>query len=298
MMSMLGFKVCIPAKCILSGEFINNQKGYAIISPFERYKLVLKYYPNEIKTIRTITGEGFNSTQIILWSVISRALELLGKECSLLTGYFELNCNIPPCNGLGFFAALYYAVAEWLVYYGLMQRSNLFDFTLKLESSLRASSNGADIAGVMSPSLIMYSYSREIKKLNPTWHPHLYISSTKETTISDDCMQKINEMRLLEPSKAALVDEKMITSSIETRHALESNQKYRLFLLADALNLANECYFEWGLISERVKNHIDILKKYALACKIIEAGYGGYVLSLWKQEPTVDLPFKLYRVNI
>jgi len=35
------------------------------------------------------------------------------------------------------------------------------------------------------------------------------------------------------------------------------------------------------------------LKKHALACKIIGAGFGGHVVSLWENTPPENLPFEL-----
>ena len=53
-----------------------------------------------------------------------------------------------------------------------------------------------------------------------------------------------------------------------------------------------------GFGLQKLNDHINILKKYALACKVIGAGYGGHVLSLWETEPQIDLPLKLHRLKM
>lgn len=297
-MLIMNFKILLPAKCILSGDYVVVNNGFAIICPYRRYNLELQYFPSDIKTVRTISGEGFNSMQLILWSIISQAFNFLDEDHFQLTGHFALKCTIPPYSGLGFYAALYSAVAEWLVYYGLLSRSDLFEFALKLESGCQIRTNGADIIGVLSKGIITYSSSHQVCDLRHTWHPQLYISSSGEKQISQDGLVKINEMRKQDPQKVACIDEQMRTATFETKQALESDREHRLYLLADALNLANECYYGWDLVSEQLENHINILRKYALACKILGVGYGGHVLSLWKEKPDVDLPFKLHRLII
>ena len=244
----MSFETHLPAKCILSGEYTILKKGFAIVCPFEKYELSLSYTPGDIKTVRTISGEGFDSMLIILWSVVTQALEYLGEKPNELTGTFKIKCSIPPCSGLGFSAALCVSIAEWAIYCGYISKENLFDFALKLEDNFHLKSSGVDVAGVMSKKVIMYSATREITNLALAWHPYLYISSSGEQSITKHCMERINELNKTEPERVTNAEEKMRVASIKTKEALESDNNNRLALLSEAINMGNECYYEWDLV--------------------------------------------------
>lgn len=290
----MNFKVLIPAKCILAGEHTILQRGHAVVAPFNKYHLSLKYTPNnKIKTLHTISGDGINSMQIILWPIVRRAFELLNKDICQLTGLFDIKSTIPPCGGLGFSAALCVAVAKWAIYYEILPPEQLFDFAVKLEDCFHGKSSGLDIAGVMSEGIIQYFSTREIAPLRLAWQPNLYISSSGESSFSESCIKKVNELRKNDAAKAKLIDDKMFCSSVLVKKALEQPQETGLPLLIAAINMANECFYDWDLVSPKLDEHLKQLKKTALACKIIGAGFGGHVVSLWKEKPPKDLKLKL-----
>ncbi|MCA0403451.1 MAG: mevalonate kinase [Proteobacteria bacterium] len=293
----MSFSAEIPAKCILAGEHTILQRGHAIVVPFNKYQLSLTYTAdNNIKTLHTISGDGINSMQIILWPVIRRAFELLDKDIFNLTGFFDIKSTIPPCGGLGFSAALCVAVAKWAVHYGILPASQLFDFAVTLEDGFHGKSSGLDIAGVMSENIIQYFSNREIAPLAMNWKPNLYISSSGESSFSESCIKKVNRLREKDKVKAEAIDDKMSYSAILVKQALEQESKKGLPLLSAALNLGNECFYEWDLVSPKLNDHLIELKKAALSCKIVGAGFGGHVISLWEDIPPKDLSFKLIPV--
>lgn len=60
--------------------------------------------------------------------------------------------------------------------------------------------------------------------------------------------------------------------------------------LRQSIELAEDCFQKWGLITEDLKRHIRDLKKAgALAAKPTGAGLGGFVLSLWDCPPPDSL---------
>ena len=60
--------------------------------------------------------------------------------------------------------------------------------------------------------------------------------------------------------------------------------------LAKSMGLAAECFEQWGLSDGAPGEHIQWLKEHgALAVKPTGSGGGGYVLSLWKEEPPVEV---------
>ncbi|STX50796.1 mevalonate kinase [Legionella busanensis] len=296
----MSFNIEIPAKCILAGEHSILERGFALVVPFNKFKLSLNYYPDEMKTMHTISAEGNNSLGIILWPVLSKACQLLNKDPHKLTGFFQMESTIPPCSGLGFSAALCVAVAEWVIQQGYLTRANLFDFAIELENMFHKKSSGVDIAGVTSNHIIQYSFNKEVAKISPCWEPELYISGSEEKSITRLCVEKVRELKKSDPKKAKEIYEKMALAVELIKFSLESDDKEtQLSYITQGLTLGNQCFYDWGLTSQALTQHIKQLETYnTLACKVIGAGVGGYVLSLWKETPPQNLPFKLHRLNL
>lgn len=290
----MSFNVKIPAKCILAGEHLILERGYAIVAPFHHYYLTLNYEPNTIKTMYTISAEGNNSLGIILWPAICKAYELLQKDPHTITGFLNIKSTITPCGGLGFSAALCVAITEWIIYQGLLSRSELFQFAVRLEDMFHQRSSGVDIAGVTASNIIKYDLNHEISAVNMTWQPLFYISSSNETSFTGPCVKKVLKLKQENPAKSERIYEKMLRAARLIKNALEENNEASLHILAQGLTLGNECFYEWELVSPQLHNHIQQLKQHALACKIVGAGFGGHVLSLWKEPPPANFPIKLY----
>ncbi|MBN9230879.1 MAG: mevalonate kinase [Legionella sp. 40-6] len=289
------FRTQVSAKCILAGEHYIVHGGTAIVFPFNHYTLTLSHQPAAIKSMRTISGEGGNSLGIMLWPVICKAYEYLDLNPYQLTGYFEINSTIIPCGGLGFSAAICVAVTQWLIYQKLIPASDLFQFARRLEDMFHKKSSGIDILGVLAKNMIHYTAEGEVVPLETNWRPNLYISSSGEQSFTEPCVNKVNEFLRNEPQKAEQVFKKMADSVELIKKALECNSAEQGHeLLAEGLHLGNQCFYDWDLVSDKLHTHLEILKKHACAAKVVGAGFGGHVVSLWKQKPPENLPFKLY----
>ncbi|MEK6554646.1 MAG: mevalonate kinase, partial [Bdellovibrionota bacterium] len=60
--------------------------------------------------------------------------------------------------------------------------------------------------------------------------------------------------------------------------------------LAQALDIARDCFQQWGLCGDELNKHMDILSEEgSLSVKPTGSGGGGYVLSLWSQPPPASL---------
>ena len=291
----MDFVTVVPAKCILACEHVIINQGFAIVAPFKHFSLSLSYTENKVKTIKTISGE-VSSLPIYLWMVIRNALELVNQNPQELTGFFDLKNNILVGAGLGFSAALCVAVAKWAVYYGLIKQTELFEFAVQLEDIFHVKSSGVDIAGVLAEDITKYYSTHETSLIAAKWKPLLYISSSGEKSITRRCVDQVIKLRQTDPAKGNAIDTKMMGAATQILNALESTSNEGFPLMVSGLNQGNECFYEWKLVSEKLNDHIKEIKKYAAACKIIGAGYGGHVVSLWQEEPPEKLPFKLIRL--
>ena len=53
----MSFSIKVPAKCIIAGEHLILERGFAIVAPFNLYHLELIHQPDAIKTMYTISAE-------------------------------------------------------------------------------------------------------------------------------------------------------------------------------------------------------------------------------------------------
>ena len=87
--------------------------------------------------------------------------------------------------------------------------------------------------------------------------------------------------------QANVSDHQSVKESVRlAKHALEHKTPEAQEQLAHAINLANHCFFQWVLVSERLQQHMQMLKHNgAIAVKPTGSGGGGFVLSLWNHSP-------------
>ena len=71
-------------------------------------------------------------------------------------------------------------------------------------------------------------------------------------------------------------------------------EKQSLIEWMKSIKKSNNCFEQWGLVTETVKNHQKtLLDAGALAVKLTGSGGGGYVLSLWENPPPAEMSFEM-----
>ena len=107
---------------------------------------------------------------------------------------------------------------------------------------------------------------------------------------------ELHEARLQEAHEAAIdnlqqIDEDMDTAVNLALKALQHNSEDALLQLTAAIDKARNCFQRWGLISETLQHHMQLLKEEgALAVKPTGSGSGGHVLSLWQTPVLLQSP--------
>ena len=280
------FKTTTHGKWILAGEHAVIRGHGALVFPIPDKKLILQYSPCESTLTANYEDESGADTHILFWSVLEQGAHLISKSLNSLHGHFNLQSNIPIGVGMGASAALCVAVARWFVAKTFVRPEECYPFARELENLFHGQSSGLDIAGVAAESGVYFKQGICVP-LFPVWHPRWYLSSCAQIGVTSHCIQQVQTLWQDNAEQAAYIDAQMTHCVNEARSALE--QQYHAHsnhLLTEAINGAATCFQKWGLISESLDRHMQQLRDAgALAVKPTGSGGGGYVISLWEQEP-------------
>lgn len=268
-------------KWILAGEHAVLRGHGALVFPIAIKKLILYYNGASNGLSADFAGQHGETLHLLFWSILEHGLKLINKSLNQIKGYFLLNNNIPVGVGMGASAALCVAVTRWFIFQGWLNNDKEFVFAKSLEDLCHGKSSGLDIVGVSSLTAKFFQDGKT-QPLTQAWQPYWYLSFCGQQGFTSPCITKVNELWMQNPSFAQKCDQKMQTSVLMAKEALAINGA--IDMLADSINLAAECFNDWGLINSNMLNHINKLKELgAIAIKPTGSGSGGYLISLWNQ---------------
>ncbi|OGV26560.1 MAG: mevalonate kinase [Legionellales bacterium RIFCSPHIGHO2_12_FULL_37_14] len=292
MQNSFDFKTTTYAKWILTGEHAVLRGHGAIVFPIATNKLTLHYSAASKGLNADFTGQQGEALHLLFWSVLEHGLKLLAKSLNQIKGSFLLFNNIPIGVGMGASAALCVAVTRWFIYQGWLNNSAEFSFAKSLEDLCHGKSSGLDIVGVRAEGGV-YFQNGVAKPIEQTWEPHLYLSFCGQQGFTLPCISKVEDLWLKDAVTAQKCDDKMHLSVMIAMKALAQKSEHSLDMLANSINLAQECFNDWGLINATMANHIASLQELgAIAVKPTGSGSGGYLISLWKHALTLEFRAK------
>jgi mevalonate kinase len=280
------FQTCTHGKWILTGEHSVIRGGRAIVFPVNDKELTLHYHPSTSNLGADYAGDNGADLHLLFWSVLEHGMHLLGKSLNRLNGQFMLHSNIPLGVGMGASAALCVATARWFLAQNFIQPETLQSFATELENLFHGKSSGLDIVGVAATGGLMFQQGNTTP-IQQTWQPHWYLSSCGQIGITSHCINQVQSLWESQPKKAQQIDQEMQDSVYLARAALEQQAGNPLEQLTEAIQRAGHCFQQWGLVSENLQQHMQMLKTHgALAAKPTGSGGGGFVISLWTQKPS------------
>lgn len=277
------FSTTAHAKWILAGEHAVIRGHPALVFPLLKKKISFDYQKSSEK-LKLVYPKGRNDViEQLFYAALNKALSKLKISEHDLHGICTLNCNIPIGVGLGASAALCVCLARWFAQE--FPKIDVPIFARHLEDIFHGQSSGVDIAGASAASGVLF-HNGQVEPIRKIWQPMWFLSSCRQIGITGDCTSKVNDLWKKSPVLAQAIDEKMTLAVLDSQFALNDHSTHAFDRLANAINQAKSCFYDWNLISESLDQHMKLLSQEgAVAVKPTGSGGGGFVLSLWATEP-------------
>lgn len=276
-------------KWILAGEHAVLRGVPALVFPIRSRTLKLDYAKGENPLELRLIGDHGQDLQLLIWGVLEKACEKTGISRHDLKGTLLLESSIPVGAGMGASAALCVVVTRWLGYLGHVAESDYYDFARELENLFHGESSGVDIAIALRGEGMHFTRAGVRQSLNMKWQPKWYISYSGKRGVTVDAVNKVKDLLQKNPTLGKKIDMEMGKAVAKAEEALAMDEESGLGALAEAIDLAGQCFEQWNLNEGAPGKHIQWLREQgALAVKPTGSGGGGYVLSLWDHEPPAE----------
>lgn len=283
------FETITYGKWILAGEHAVLRGSSAILFPVTSKTLTLTYAESQQELKARFIGPYVNEMQVLFWGAWSQALQLLQLSQTDIRGEISINNQVPIGTGMGGSAALCVAIGRFFHFKGFIQEEQILEFSRQIENIFHQESSGADIAVSLAGKGIIYSRQTGIRYLNPSWKPNWYLSFSGHYASTSHCVTQVKNLFEQDLNKALLLDEKMKAGVELAYTSLQLPENLGLPKLVEAIDMANDCFKQWGLADGKMEEHLIKLRQLgAIAVKPTGSGQGGYALSLWDKEPPKD----------
>jgi mevalonate kinase len=277
------FETRTYGKWILAGEHSVLRGGQALVFPLRSRYLDFQYSLKENQNLEIEIPIGYpEEFKLLFWSVFEKACQMKGLGPSQFKGLIQMKANIPIGSGLGASASLCVALARWFELLKIISVAETFHFAKNLEDIFHGESSGVDVAVVLSETGLLFQRQGTGEIFKSTWQPNWYLSHSGHKGITKECVQKVQAWGQENPDAFIRYDNQMKSAVEICTQVLSSKAEPQK--LIQALDLAKDCFYNWGLINEALEGHMEkLMSAGAKAVKPTGSGLGGYVLSLWDE---------------
>ena len=269
-----------PSKWILAGEHSVLRGGEALVFPLFSKSMDWSFLQTADSLKIEYFGETAQDLEMIFGFVLEKACEAYGIERKDLNGQLQIDSEILFGMGLGASASLAVGLAK-LFKASLKTDFDEVDFAQKIENFFHGESSGVDVSVVYNQKPLIFRRNALPQLIEHYNLPILTLSHCGRRGPTKDCVEKVKNLFVVNPTLAAQVDLRMVESVQIFKTLLQDGS---LDVWIQALEQAHSCFEDWDLVPKEAKEHIQMLKVHgARACKMTGSGGGGYILSLWEQ---------------
>lgn len=287
---MDSFTTTVFGKSIIAGEHTVIRGGPALVVPVVEKQLQLTFKPKDKEFEATFHGDMKEELRLVFWGLMERALDMAGRKRSELVGELLLKNTVPVGAGLGASATLCVAVGRFFHSLKWVKHTELPEFCRLLENIFHGESSGADIAAALAGEPIEFQRGQTPKSLKINWQPDWYLSYSGQRGLTSECVRRVKELWNEDKKEGQKIDDEMKESVQLAKIALTKSKKEGLLDLVEAIQKARHCFDRWGLSQGANERHMQKLAEFgAIASKPTGSGGGGYILSLWRQEPPKEI---------
>jgi mevalonate kinase len=286
-MMALPVDIVTYGKWILAGEHSVLRGVPALVFPLKSKFLRLRASLESLPEGKIqYGGETGSEYEIFFRSVVAKLCEILNLDSKvIMSRQVFIESNLPVGTGLGASAAFCASICQLFSSWGFIKEQDLFSTAVQLENLFHGESSGVDLAVCFSGQGLLFERKGRRDVFRPQWFPHLYVSYTGQRGITFDCVSKVKAFMEGHPSLGDKVDEQMRSAVSLCEKALRGDST-SIQDLQNGMDLALDCFTQWGLVTSSVLTEMARLKKAgALAVKPTGSGGGGFVLSLWEEKP-------------
>lgn len=274
-------------KWILAGEHSVLRGSPALVFPLKSRYLQLDYVNSKEQDLEIhLSGKNGSELELLVWNIVERVCQKLKIPMNELTGKIFIQSSIPVGAGMGASASICVALTRWVGYLGYIDEKDYYEFARDLENIFHGESSGVDVAVALTGESLRFFRNKERESFEPKWTPRWYVSYSGRRGITAECVSKVKQFILEDPVLGAKIDDQMKQAVEMAYHALLSDASDGIIELKKAISLARSCFESWGLTEGDLENHMNELKLAgATVVKPTGSGGGGYVLSIWDEEP-------------